>query len=427
MDMDLFSYNEERQTESSSRAPLSVSAYLDRVNRTLKGERAKIVGEITEVQMYEGRSYLYFSIKDSADQSKIKCFMWKKDYTISGVQLRDGIEVVLTAFPQVYKPNGGLSLQVGLIELVGEGALQKAYEELKKKLELEGLFSESRKRVLPKYPERIGVITSRSGAVIHDFLSNIGKFGFEILFVDSKVEGQDAIKDLLSAVNTLKSMDVDVLVLMRGGGSLESFAAFNNETLVRALADFPVPVITGIGHDKDAPLVSLVSDRNVSTPTAVAHLVDSTWREALSTVTLSHTKIISRFERIVSEHKNSIERAQRSIENRFGTIFDEFRRAESALSRVLGRIEGEFGRTSEFISRRVQDMHRGFTSLVSRTELSLTQSEKIITFSSPTRQLSRGYSIVRNAGKVVRKHTDVRAGDTLDILVSDGTIETKVI
>ncbi len=201
---------------------ISVSQYLDRLNATLKPEKAKISGEVSGVQMYEGRSYLYFSIKDSKDQSTAKCFMWKRDFVVSGVAIQDGMEVVVTAYPNIYKPNGGLTLQVELVELVGEGALEKAYKELKKKLETEGLFSLARKRELPAYPHRIGVITSKSGAVINDFLTNIGKFGFEILFVDSKVEGQDAIKDLLSAVETLRDKELDVLVMMRGGGSLES-------------------------------------------------------------------------------------------------------------------------------------------------------------------------------------------------------------
>src|SRR3989344_6655262 len=174
--------------------PVSVSQYLDNLNSKLKTEKAKIVGEISGVQMYEGRSYLYFSIKDSKDGSTAKCFMWKRDFILSGVELNDGIEVIITAYPNIYKPNGGLTLQVELLELVGEGALQIAYEKLKKKLELEGFFAESRKRLLPDFPHRIGVITSKSGAVINDFLTNIGKFGYEILFVDSRVEGQDAIK-----------------------------------------------------------------------------------------------------------------------------------------------------------------------------------------------------------------------------------------
>ena len=385
---------------------ISVSQYLDRLNTLLKVERAKIVGEVSGVQEYPGRSYLYFSIKDSKDQSTLKCFMWKRDFKISGVMLRDGIEVIVTAYPNIYKPNGGLTMQVELVELVGDGALQIAYEKLKKKLETEGLFAENRKREIPAYPHRIGVITSKSGAVINDFLSNIGKFGFEILFVDSKVEGQDAIKDLLSAISTLKNKNLDVLVIMRGGGSLESFLAFNNEMLIRVVADFPVPVLTGIGHDKDTPLVSMVSDKNVSTPTAVANLLNSSWNEAQSKIRLYQEKILYSFQY---------------------NILDAFRNAENTMLRQLEPIQSGIHRISETIMTHAKELNREFSLLLSKASDFLKQSGKTIEIQNPERQLAFGYSIVRHNGKVLRSIKDANRDDKLDISVSDGIIKSKVI
>lgn len=381
---------------------ISVSQYLDRLNTTLKGERAKVIGEVSGLQMYEGRSYLYFSIKDSKDQSTVKCFMWKRDYSLSGVTLKDGLEVIVTAYPSIYKPNGGLTLQVEVVEMVGEGALQIAYEKLKKKLGDEGLFAESRKRQIPNYPHKIGVITSKSGAVINDFLTNIGKFGYEIFFVDSKVEGQDAIKDLLSAVNTLKTKDLDVLVIMRGGGSLESFQAFNNEVLVRAVAEFPVPVLTGIGHDKDAPLVSMISDRNVSTPTAVANLLNESWNEALSLVTLGEERIFSKFTSVLRDKQFFIENSVVRMERGIKMVVDDIKKSKEVMLRC-------------------------FDSLFENVSNFLVQSKKTLELLNPTRQLTQGYSIVKNNGKVLKSRRDVKKGDTLDILVSDGSILTEVI
>lgn len=381
---------------------LTVSQYLDKINFKLKDEKAKILGEVTGVQEYPGRSYLYFSVKDSKDQSTIKCFMWKRDYTVSGVQLKDGLEVIVSAYPAIYKPNGGLSLQVETVELVGEGALQIAYEKLKKQLEAEGLFKQEKKRPIPEYPHKIGVITSKSGAVINDFLTNIGKFGYEILFVDSKVEGQDAIKDLLSAVNTLKAKEIDVLVMMRGGGSLESFQAFNNEVLVRAVADFPVPVITGIGHDKDAPLVSFVSDRNVSTPTAVANLLNESWDEALSLVTLGEEKIFSRFTSLLRDKQFFIENSVVRMESGIKMVSDDIKRS------------------SEII-------FRGFSLLLENTGDFLRQSGKTLELLNPTRQLAQGYSIIKYKGKVLKSKKQVKKGDELELLVSDGIINSQII
>ncbi len=357
-----------------------VSQYLDRLNILLKKERAKILGEISGLQEYPERSYLYFSIKDKKGEGTIKCFMWKRDFVLSGVTLKEGLEVVVTAFPNIYKPNGGMTLQIESVELLGEGALKIAYEELKKKLTLEGLLSPERKREIPAYPQKIGVITSKSGAVINDFLSNIGKFGYEIFFVDSKVEGQDAIKDLLLAIKTLEKKDLDVLVLMRGGGSLESFQAFNNEVLVRAVANFPVPVLTGIGHDKDAPLVSLVSDKNVSTPTATANLLNSSWTEALLKIKYSEQKIFSEFEKLISFLGKS----------------------DEILLRILGRMEMVINRLGERVSDFGKNIERGFSQLFLDTQRFVAESNKSIDLSSPERALSQGYSIVKHKGKVLK-------------------------
>ena len=413
--------------EKNEKEIISVSQYLDRLNATLKVERAKIVGEVCDLKMYDERSYLYFSIKDSKDQSLLKCFMWKKDFRISGVDLRDGIEVIITAYPNIYKPNGGLTMQVELLELIGEGAIQIAYEKLKKKLELEGLFALDRKRELPNYPHRIGVITSRSGAVINDFLSNIGKFGFKILFVDSKVEGQDATKDLLRALQTLKNKNLDVLVIMRGGGSLESFQAFNNEMLVREIANFPTPVLTGIGHDKDVPLVSLVSDKNVSTPTAVASLLNSSWSNANSLVRLSEQKINSQFSEWLKDLHFIIENSQVSIEKRFVVLFEKFRRAEEVLLRSVGRIDSEIKRILDFVANQSKKLVQGLTLHISNIENILRFSQKSIELSNPERQLAHGYSIVRLGTKVIRSVKNVTREDSLDITLSDGNIRSKVL
>ncbi len=223
--------------------PVSVDAYLDSINRNIGSLKGRIVGEVSGLKMYDGRSYLYFSIKDKSTEAVLTCFMWKKDYSISGVELKDGLEIIITGFPNIYKPKGSLSFQTSTIELVGEGALKKAYDELKLKLEKEGIFAESRKRKLPEFPQRIGLITSQSGAAIGDFLTNLGKFGFKVFHIDSRVEGQMATQELIASVRTFKDKNIDVLVMIRGGGSLESFLPFNNESLIREIVNFPAPVL----------------------------------------------------------------------------------------------------------------------------------------------------------------------------------------
>lgn len=403
----------------------SVSEYLDALNRSLKSVRAKILGEVSGIQEYPGRSYLYFSIKDKKDGSTAKCFMWKQDYKNSGVLLEEGMEMMITAYPNVYKPNGGMTLQVEHVELVGEGALKIAYEKLKAQLEKEGLFDEKNKKPLPLLPHRIGIITSKNGAVINDFLSNIGKYGFELFFVDSKVEGEGAVKDLLGALRTLYTQKVDVLVLMRGGGSLESFQAFNNESVVRAVSKFNAPVITGIGHDKDAPLISFVSDRNVSTPTAVANLLNTGWRESAHAVVLAEEKIIGRFEKLLQHSRYELENAERIIEDSFYKVFETFRAYREVFMRSLTEVSHAINRMHEHIKEAQYRIIRGFTESLERKKEMVDQYEKFLVQQNPERQLALGWSITRNKkGKVVRSVKDVKKGEELDVAVSDGIIHT---
>lgn len=405
----------------------SVSEYLDALNRSLKTVRGRIIGEISGIQEYPGRSYLYFSIKDKKDGSTAKCFMWKQDYKNSGVNIEEGLEVVLTAYPNVYKPNGGMTLQVEEIELVGEGALKIAYEKLKVQLEKEGLLSEGRKRALPELPHRIGVVTSKSGAVINDFLSNIGKYGFEILFVDSKVEGEGAVRDLLGALKTLEKQQVDIVVLMRGGGSLESFQAFNNETVVRAVAAFPVTVLTGIGHDKDVPLVSLVSDKNVSTPTAVANLLNTGWKESIHEVELAEEKIVGRFERVLHEQNFLLSNAERIIEERFRAVFEKFRVYQENLFRSFDHIGVAIERMKDALVESERRMVREFTEALEKKKDMLLQFEKLLIGQNPERQLRLGWSITKNkAGKVVRSVSQVKSGEELEVSLADGSLNVKI-
>ncbi|MCX6703465.1 MAG: exodeoxyribonuclease VII large subunit [Candidatus Zambryskibacteria bacterium] len=405
----------------------SVSEYLDSLNRSLKQVRARIVGEVLGIQEYPGRSYMYFSIKDPKDGSTAKCFMWKQDYKNSRVNIEEGMEVVLTAYPNVYKPNGGMTLQVEEIELVGEGALKIAYEKLKTQLEKEGLFDEVNKKALPALPHRIGVITSKSGAVISDFLSNIGKYGFEIIFVDSKVEGEGAVKDLLSALRTLYIQKVDILVLMRGGGSLESFQAFNNESVVRAVSKFNAPVITGIGHDKDAPLVSFVSDKNVSTPTAVANLLNAGWKEAEHEVELAEQKIVGRFEKVLHEQNFLLSNAERIIEQRFRIVFETFRMYQESLSRSFDRIGIAIERMKDSIVESERRILREFTEGLEKKKDVLGQFEKLLTGLNPERQLRLGWSITKNkAGVVVRSVSQVKSGEELEVSLADGSLNVKI-
>ena len=422
----LFGMAESKSDEVKEQNIVSVGEYLNLLNSNLKNFRGRIKGEVCNLQLYDGRSYLYFSIKDKEDQSTIKCFMWKTNYKISGVELQDGLEIVIEGFPNIYKPTGGLTMQVETIELVGEGALKKAYDKLKKQLESEGLFAEEKKRTIPDYPQNIGIITSKSGAVISDFLTNIGRFGYKIKFIDSRVEGQIAIKDLLNAVRSFKKEDIDVLVIMRGGGSLESFQAFNNELLVREIAGFPVPVVAGIGHDKDVPLVALASDKMVSTPTAVAELLNKSWQHALSKVDIAERDIFGRYSDLLSEIKFKLVQSSATFKEKFDQIFENFRGMRDAIKQNLYRLEETIRNSKNNLAVQMKNIFQSFNSVLSGVKNSLANMERELVFKNPERQLKLGYSIAMKNGKIVKSVVDLDKGDLIGVKMSDGEVGAEI-
>jgi exodeoxyribonuclease VII large subunit len=403
----------------------TVSDYLDILNVGLTQFEAKVQGEVSSLDIRG--NYLFFGLKDKNASAMIPCFMWKNAYQMSGITLEEGLEVVVHGFPEMYKPSGRLTFKADAVELVGEGALKKAYLELKKKLEKEGLFSEDRKKPIPEYPQRIGLITSSTGAVIHDFLNNIGKFGFKISFRDSRVEGALAVRELVSAVRYFKKTGgIDVLVMIRGGGSLESLQAFNNETLVREVASCPFPVMVGIGHDKDVPIISLVADRAASTPTAVAKALNATWEQALSKVRLEEQKIFNGFAMLLREKRDKLWRFSNTIENGFRGLLQRFRTAEERLNRSAISIGHALAQTKDALARFQKTLVEKFQADFRRSKENLLNTAKIIALNDPERELRLGYSIAFSKGKVVRRVEDVKVGEEIDIRVLDGTIVSKV-
>jgi len=382
----------------------SVSEYIEFLNISLrKIGAAKITGEVTKLTI-SSVGHVYFSIKDKSGKGVLDCIIWKSNYALCGVRLEEGKEVILSGYPDIYPLSGRFSFKADTVELKGEGALKKAYEELKNKLEKEGIFDLERKKKIPMFPERIGVITSKQGAVIHDFLNNIGKYGFKIQMIDSRVEGQEAIKDLLSAIRTFKKKKIDVLVVIRGGGSLESLQPFNNEALVKEIIDFPVPVIAGIGHDQDAPLFTLAADASESTPTAVANLLNESWDQALLFLERYERDIIGRYEVILSDYKE--------IENKLKISFNNFK---NALSNT--RID---------LNNSLSKSLSGFKLLLSMVNQKIEQAEKAVFLNDPERQLRLGYSIASYEGKIVRRTGDVKIGKNIYIKVIDGKIISEV-
>ncbi len=381
----------------------SVSEFIQLLNIGLKRSRAKITGEVTQIQVASS-GHVYFTLKDENNGAVLDCIIWRSKYNLFGIRLETGMKIIAQGYPEVYAPRGKLSFIAETIELSGEGELKKQYEELKKKLAAEGLFAEERKRPIPKYCRKIGVITSRHGAVLADFLNNLGKFGFKIQMIDSRVEGQEAVEDLLGALRTFKGKDISVLVIIRGGGSLESLMAFNNETLVREVAAFKVPVIAGVGHHQDEPLITFVADASVSTPTAAANILNRPWEETLLFLEKQERAILGFYQEIFDGYKE--------IENKFMVSLQNFKNA----------LKGIDFKLKDSLSRIVS----GMKLMISNLSQKISYAEKAVSLNNPERQLSLGYAIASVGGKVIRKARDVSVGDDFELRVSDGKINSEV-
>jgi exodeoxyribonuclease VII large subunit len=407
-----------------TRTIFSVSTYLDEVNRMLFRMHAPVRGEITSAKI-QGQA-AYFSLRDKDDGSALSVFMWNRDLELSGIVLEEGLEVIVTGRSEIYKPTGRYSLRAETIELVGEGAWKKAYDELKRALLAEGLCDVSRKRALPRLPERIGLITSKQGAVIHDFLNNLGSFGYHITFCDTRVEGALAVKDILLALRTMERKEIDLLVIVRGGGSLESLQAFNNERVVRAIANFPVPTICAIGHDKDVPLAQLVSDAAPSTPTATTILINAGWIETSRELTLMERTMTTRVksalgsarERLISMHHHLLRKVESLAQ--IATL------AMSEMARLLDRIKESNRLHMRTLHTLQSTMIRHMEHAITGHKQSLTHATQILRSNDPRRLLARGYALISSGGKVETRAKNLPLGATFEVTLFDGTLQAQV-
>jgi exodeoxyribonuclease VII large subunit len=407
-------------------APLSVGQFLDGLNVELSGMAARVRGEVSSLD--ERERVVYFTLKDSVDGSTLNCLMFRSAYQLSGVRLSLGDEVIVEGSPDIYKPSGRLSFKIGFLSLAGEGALKKAYDALLEKLNQEGLLAPERKRALPAFPLRVALITSEQGAAIGDFTMNLGQLGMRVDFFPASVEGNRSVADILSALRFFseRASEYDILVLIRGGGSLESLQAFNNEHLVRAVAACPLPTLLGIGHEKDVTLAALVADMMVSTPTATARTLREPFERARQTVAHAQSLLPERFERLLAEQRMVLQRGEQSLSR----VFPQLReRVEEARQELMRSVEGVVY-TLRLAHKQLEEGEErcllGYQRVRESFAQSLVHAEAKLREYDPKRALALGYSLVRSEGRLIRQKARVKLGSILEIQIQDGTLEAEV-
>lgn len=370
--------------------------------------RVWVVGEISN--LHEARSgHSYFTLKD--DRGQIRAALFKGNARRVPFALEEGLEVVAEADVTVYAARGDLQLVVQSLAPRGVGALQLAFEQMRKRLAAAGLFDEERKRPIPEYPTRLGLVTSPTSAAIRDVLKVAGRRfpATPILISPTLVQGEEAPEQIARAIGRLAQVkDLDVILVVRGGGSLEDLWAFNTEIVAKAIAASPVPIVTGVGHETDTTIADLVSDQRAPTPTAAAMQVLPD-RQALSRLLMRDVnRLAAAMGQEIDGHRARVDALSQVL------------RARSPQSRVaLARsrqIRAEAA-SSSAIRRLLDGRRRRFGELAARLDAL-----------SPLSVLGRGYALARRSddGRIVRAASEVEVGDELDLRLADGAIRAAV-
>ena len=410
-------------------------------------------GEISGLKLATS-GHAYFTLKD--DRATLRAACWKGAYRLLKFKPKDGAEVIVRGRIEVYEPRGEYQLIVESIEPVGAGALQAAFEKLKTKLAAEGLFEAARKRPLPRMPRRIGVVTSPTGAVIRDILHVIERRfpGLHIRLFPALVQGKDAAQQVIAGLDYFSQNPwADVVILARGGGSLEDLWTFNEETVARAIARSAVPVISAIGHETDFTIADFVADRRAPTPSAAAEIVTESREAIYSQVLTAQSRIaqaihlrLSRAARRLGEL--GTQRAQITIERRLfraGQRLDDA--GQSLQTAIRAKLNENAARwTQTDLRLRRLDLRLRLQTAKSRTQQAsakidsairrrLTQAQSKATVLAtrlqalnPLQILERGFAVVSIPnGQVLRRPADAPPGTQLQIRLAEGAIEATAI
>jgi exodeoxyribonuclease VII large subunit len=415
------------------RKVLSVSELTGTVRALLEKQIGAVwvSGEITNLRA-QSSGHIYFTLKDA--NAQLSCVLFSREKVLQRELLADGQKVLLQGDVTVYEARGQYQLIVRAVELQGIGALQIAFEKLKQKLAAEGWFAPERKRALPKFPARIGLVTSPTGAAIRDVLHVVQRRNpaLEIILAPARVQGDGAALEIAAAIRTLNEFgNLDLILVTRGGGSLEDLWAFNEEVVARAIFESAIPVVSAVGHEIDFTIADFVADVRAATPSAAAEIITEdvfASREFIGDAMNLMQLRVRRRMRIESENFDSLAgrlsrlHPRRRLDDSLQRLDDlqsgllrNLKSASRSRNLVLQNLAGRFLRAKPSLALK---MRRG----------NLRQLEKRLNSLGPEQVLARGYSITTDAasGKVLRDAATVKAGQKLKTRLAKGEIFSRV-
>ena len=414
-------------------------------------ERVYLTGQVSNFR--KRPTHQYFSLKD--DHAVIQATIWSGIYQKLGFDLEEGMKINVIGRVQVYEPSGSYSIIIEKAEPDGVGALAIQFEQLKKKLTEEGLFQERFKQPLPQFAKRIGVVTSRSGAVIRDIITTVSRRfpGVDILLYPTKVQGDGAAEEIARNIARANQRDdLDLLIIGRGGGSIEDLWAFNEEIVVRAIFESRLPIISSVGHETDVTLADFVADRRAATPTAAAELATPVTKlDLLTHLQNQEKRMTTAVQNVLFKKKEALKKCSQSVIFRQPErLYDgylqrldqlQLRLKQSLRTRISDSNQLVQARTHQLVQlspvtkiQRYQDRLGQLDKLL-RSQMALVYDAKVaevkrlsesLLMLDTSRIVARGYAIVKKEETVVDSVEKLKKKDQVTLLMRDGQVELEV-
>ena len=366
-----------------------------------------VIGEISNFKNHYSSGHWYFTLKDN--DATVRCVMFKGNAQKVKFAPSDGMQVILRARASVYEKDGQFQLYAEEMLPAGDGGIALAFEQIKQKLASEGLFDEQNKRKLPAFPNRIAVVTSDTGAAVRDIINVITRRYplCDIMLCPVAVQGEQAVPDMLDALERIYSLSsVDLIIIGRGGGSVEDLWAFNSEALARKIYESPIPVISAVGHETDFTICDFVSDLRAPTPSAAAELAVPDVKDLKAVLSDINLRLL-----------RSLEQRYKLESTRLSSVMSSlvFRKPESIVDDRALQADKLSERLEAAVGKRINDLSNSFSLTVSKIDAL-----------SPLKVLSRGFAAVQNNGVSVNSITQLNVNDNLSVRFSDGVAECNV-
>ena len=407
-----------------------------------------IEGELSSLST-PASGHLYFSLKDS--QSQLRCAMFKGRASINQYRPKAGDLVRVRAKVSIYPARGDLQCIVQHIEEAGEGLLQRRFEELKNALNQQGLFNQANKKTIPAHPKHIGIITSPSGAAVKDILSTLKRRcpAIPVTIYPAVVQGDSAAKSIMDAIaNAVQHQQCDVLILSRGGGSMEDLWCFNEEQLANTIFNCPTPIVSGVGHEVDITIADLVADLRAPTPTAAAELISPDTNHLLSSLKSMHFRLPRSMERILQRSAQQVDISARQLvhpsqqlRQKHADLKSINKRLSHSIKRSHSWHQGQLKQCQQRLNTPLKKVAQNKNHIEALSQrLKLAQSNQFTQLSqqfeslgeqlnlvSPLATINRGFSIARDqSDNILRNKSQVKINQNIEVQLSDGKLDCTI-